>query len=100
MIHELAELGETQTLEADVCVVGSGAAGLCLAAEFLDTRWRVLVLESGLKEPDAFGEALNGAECTGLRHDGAQAGRVRALGGTTRAWGGQLIPLRASEIEP
>jgi choline dehydrogenase-like flavoprotein len=82
----------------DLCIVGAGAAGLALAAEFLQGPGQVLVLESGLREPDAHGDDLNQLESLGLRHDGWREGRVRALGGTTRAWGGQLIPLRGSEV--
>jgi choline dehydrogenase-like flavoprotein len=89
---------ETQTW--DLCIVGAGAAGLALAAEFLGTPWRVIVLESGLREPDALGDDLNLLESVGLRHDGWRDGRVRSLGGTTRAWGGQLVPMRASELAP
>jgi choline dehydrogenase-like flavoprotein len=33
-----------------------------------------------------------------LRHDGWRDGRIRSLGGTTRAWGGQLVPMRESEL--
>jgi choline dehydrogenase-like flavoprotein len=57
------------------------------------------VLESGLHQPDAQSEDLNQLESIGLRHDGWGEGRIRSLGGTTRAWGGQLIPLRSSELE-
>lgn len=98
MIHTLTGGAVTATLDADVCIVGSGAAGLALAAQFLDTGWRVIVLESGQQRATDAGERLNVAQSIGTRHRGATAGRVRALGGTTLAWGGQLLPLRASEI--
>lgn len=84
----------------DLCIVGAGAAGLALAAEFFHGPGRVLVVESGLRAPDTYGEDLNQLDSIGLRHDGWREGRVRSLGGTTLAWGGQLIPLRGSEIEP
>ncbi len=99
MIEVFGVSGNGPSLDADLCIVGAGAAGLALAAEFLGTRWRVIVLESGLSEPDAGGQELNALECVGLRHDGWREGRIRCLGGTTRAWGGQLVPLRASELE-
>jgi choline dehydrogenase-like flavoprotein len=83
----------------DLCIVGAGAAGLALASEVLHGPGQVLVLESGLHEPDAHSDDLNQLESIGLRHDGWREGRVRSLGGTTRAWGGQLIPLRGSEVE-
>jgi len=83
----------------DLCIVGGGAAGLALATQFLGSSWRVLVLESGLHSPDAFADDLNTVESIGLPHDGWRQGRVRSFGGTTRAWGGQLVPMRRSELE-
>jgi choline dehydrogenase-like flavoprotein len=83
----------------DLCIVGAGAAGLALAAQFLGTPWRVIVLESGAREPDETDADLNTLACVGLRHDGWRDGRVRCLGGTTRAWGGQLVPMRRSELQ-
>jgi choline dehydrogenase-like flavoprotein len=102
VIHDFgagAEGFAPDTLVWDLCIVGAGAAGLALASEFLHGPGRVLVLESGLREPDAYGNDLNELDSVGLRHDGWREGRVRSLGGTTRAWGGQLVPLRASEID-
>lgn len=99
MIHTLAGGGVRSTLDADVCIVGSGAAGLALAAQFLDTGWRVVLLESGRQRATDAADLLNEARSVGTRHRGATAGRVRALGGTTLAWGGQLLPLRASEVD-
>lgn len=84
--------------EWDLCIVGAGAAGLALAVQFVGVSQRVLVLESGLHAPDTFAEDLNAVVPVGLPHDGATLGRVRAFGGTTRAWGGQLVPMRASEL--
>ena len=103
MIHDFGAAGTGFAPEArvwDLCIVGAGAAGLALAAQFLQGPGQILVLESGLRAPDSQGDDLNELESVGLRHDGWRAGRVRSLGGTTRAWGGQLVPLRASEIEP
>ena len=101
MIREFAATADAGAWEPwDLCIVGAGAAGLALAAQFLDTSVRVIVIESGLHHPDASSAELNTLDCVGLRHDGWRDGRVRSLGGTTRAWGGQLVPMRASELEP
>jgi choline dehydrogenase-like flavoprotein len=86
-------------LETDICVVGAGAAGLAFAAQFIRSPWRVLLLESGLREPDGIGEDLDTLVPAGVPHDGWRDGRVRALGGTTLAWHGQLVPMRASEAQ-
>ena len=89
-----ADLGESW----DICIVGAGAAGLAVAMQFVSSSRKVIVLESGLREPDATGDDLSTLNSVGLPHDGWRAGRVRAFGGTTRAWGGQLVPMRASEL--
>jgi choline dehydrogenase-like flavoprotein len=103
VIHDFGRAGAGFAPEAqvwDVCIVGAGAAGLALAAEFIDGPAQVLLVESGRHDTDAYGEELNQLDCIGVRHDGWREGRVRSLGGTTRAWGGQIIPLRASELDP
>lgn len=102
MIHDFGATGTGFAPQAqvwDVCIIGAGAAGLALAAQFMKGPGQVLVVESGRYEPDHYDEDLNQLDSVGLRHDGWREGRVRALGGTTRAWGGQLVPLRASEVE-
>jgi hypothetical protein len=43
---------ETSELETDVCIVGSGPAGLSVAKEFVGSSVRVLVVESGDAEPN------------------------------------------------
>ncbi len=102
MIHDFGAAGTGFAPEADtwdVCIIGAGAAGLALAAQFIHGPGRVLVVESGRHEPDAYDDDLNQLDNVGLRHDGWREGRVRSLGGTTRAWGGQIVPLRSSEVE-
>ena len=38
---------EGTTLDTDMCIVGAGPAGLVLAAELVDERCDVIVIESG-----------------------------------------------------
>lgn len=85
---------------ADVCIIGAGAAGITLAREFLGTRYRVLLLESGGLEKEDAMQALNVGEVAGLPHGGMEKGRVRAFGGTTIAWGGQTFRLDAFDLQP
>jgi choline dehydrogenase-like flavoprotein len=86
-------------LDADVCIAGSGPAGLALARELVDTGLRVLVLESGGDAADAAAAALNDGDNTGDRPMGLQDGRLRAFGGAGRLWAGQCMRLDAADFE-
>ena len=94
-VHDFRRLDDHQSLDADICIVGSGPAGWALAEELGDCGLSVLVLESGGAlesgeeqiEPDA--EALSATRDIG--HP-LFNGRRRTLGGTPEAagWGKSL----------
>ena len=86
MIEDFNAFEDVVRITADACIIGAGAAGITLAKEFLGTRFRVVLLESGGLEKEAAIEALNQGEVAGLRYGGMEKGRVRGFGGTTVAW--------------
>ena len=57
-ISDLHHLEDNATLETDLCIVGTGPAGLSIAAEFAGTNTSVLVLESGGLEWETDTQAL------------------------------------------
>jgi choline dehydrogenase-like flavoprotein len=79
--------------ETDLCVIGSGPAGLALARQFLRGNNRVLVVESGGEEPEADAQTLNRGHVTGRPYDALETGRRRGFGGTSWIWTGQCLPL-------
>lgn len=83
---------------ADVCVIGAGAAGIVLASELVRKNRRVLLLESGGAAVEPEPQALNACEFSGQPHREANIGRFRALGGTTTAWGGQVLELDTEDF--
>ena len=99
MLVNARDLGGRQ-LTADVVVVGAGAVGLTLSVEVARAGKSVILLEAG-------GEATNGqplptfnsAVARGYPLDGLRVGRVRALGGTTNLWAGQLATLEPIVFE-
>jgi choline dehydrogenase-like flavoprotein len=93
MIIDINELELGAVHQADICVIGSGAAGITMAREFIGTTHSVIVLEAGgnlFEEPsqDPYRSFL-----LGLRHGGIHKGRARVLGGSTTLWAGQALPL-------
>lgn len=90
-LNDMPEAGE---LAVDLCVIGSGPAGMTLAAEFAHGPVRVLVVESGGREPEPPVAALNEVDNVGAARVGLQdLMRVRALGGTSRIWTGRCAEL-------
>jgi choline dehydrogenase-like flavoprotein len=87
-------------LDADLCIIGAGAAGITLARQFVGRSTQVIVLESGGTEFDARTQALAQGECVGLPYFPLEASRLRRLGGTTNHWGGVCRPMEPQDFEP
>ena len=78
----------------DLMVVGGGAAGLTLAQAAGAKGLQVLLLEAGgTRETNAGRAAFAGELVRPNVHPALDLYRARALGGTSRLWGGRCIPL-------
>ena len=93
MITDFLKLKNNETLTADICVVGTGAAGMAIAEFFLNKNVKVLVIESGNFKFNQDIQDYYKVENVGLRFNGALGGRFRTMGGSTTKWGGQALPL-------
>jgi choline dehydrogenase-like flavoprotein len=85
-------------LDADICIVGAGAAGLTLACQFADTPVRICLLESGDLHFDWQTQALYEGRNVGLRYFDLDVCQIRYFGGNTNAWGGWCRPLDAIDF--
>ncbi len=97
MLIDLRELAGNERFEADVCIVGAGAAGISLARELGAAGRSVVVLESGGFEYEQATQALyDGPESGTLIRPGSKylaSTRLRLFGGTTNHWNGWCRPL-------
>ena len=79
-------------VQADVCVIGAGAAGIYLAVQLCKLGRSVVLLEAGSSkcvDSSAIGfDAISEA----THYAGATAGRFFGVGGSTSRWGGALAP--------
>ena len=99
MIVDLREAAASTRLTFDLCIVGSGAAGLAIASEMSSGPLNVVVVESGGMDFEPPTQALYDVDISGLPHPGSTQGRFRVCGGSTTKWGGQALPLMASDFE-
>jgi len=121
---DAAALPPGNPLEADICIIGAGAAGLVMAREFSKASQRVVVLESGIANArceaarpragrvpqgvkryhDPIVQPLYAGEVAGLLArvdaDFALRSRNRCIGGSTNCWDGWLCPLDQADFAP
>jgi choline dehydrogenase-like flavoprotein len=93
------KLEKEQRLDADICIVGAGAAGISLALSLENTKRRILVLESGDQECVPETHALDEMEIAGHPLNVGKPVRRRALGGTTIATYGRSVVLNNIDFE-
>ncbi|MBW4040368.1 MAG: GMC family oxidoreductase [Acidobacteria bacterium] len=92
------DVAHVETVRAQVCVVGGGIAGLTVARRLVELGVDVVVLEAGGRGIEDEGQkAFEAATLDGHAHVGTSEGRVRALGGTSWWWGGQLLGMSRAD---
>ncbi len=101
MIADAQDIAPGTTLEADICVVGSGAAGIALALALLDSNRSVLLLEAGGQSYEPASQALyEGSVSDAGLHAPTHTYRRRSFGGSTAIWGGRCVPFDPIDFEP
>ncbi|MEO9052851.1 MAG: GMC oxidoreductase, partial [Ginsengibacter sp.] len=80
-------------IQGDICIVGAGAAGISMALEWMNTPYKVILLEGGGFQPDEKVQELYDGKETGQPYYPLKAMRLHYFGGTTGHWGGFCSPL-------
>src|ERR1700734_2791354 len=101
MILDANDLPDGTSLQADICIIGAGAAGIAMALRFIGDRRQVLVLESGGLKPERATQDLYAGTVVDERlHSPPDRYRQRRFGGTTTIWGGRCMPFDPIDFEP
>jgi choline dehydrogenase-like flavoprotein len=87
-------------LRCDVCVIGTGPAGITIARELSGTSLRVTLLESGGTERQEAADALNEIESLGWPRVMDQWNvRNRMVGGSSNTWSGRCAPFDEMDLQ-
>jgi choline dehydrogenase-like flavoprotein len=87
MFHDLKQTPSgAAPIRADLCIIGSGPAGLTLAQELLDSPQQVVILESGDSGRTDWGDDLNRGIIGGVLNQPTEGVRARQVGGTANHW--------------
>ena len=93
-------LTDSTRIDADVCVVGGGIAGLVLAGELSRAGRDVCVLEAGGLIVDEATQELYGLESVGYPTRANFMSRARYLGGSSNLWAGRSMRLDPIDFSP
>lgn len=92
-------LNDGQPIDAEVCIIGAGAAGISIARQLASYGHRVCLLESGGLGYDQATQSLYRGDNIGNAYDPLDACRLRFFGGTTNHWAGWTRPLDPIDFE-
>lgn len=100
MIENANTVPRGTTVQADVCIVGAGAAGIPLALSLSGKGLSVVLLEAGERTQDPKAQAHYEGEVADERmHSPPHRYRLRGLGGSTSLWGGRCMPYDPIDFE-
>lgn len=99
MLLDANDLRTGETLTADVCIAGAGAAGITLALALRDAGLDVIVLESGGFEVDVNTQGLYRGTMSGIDSWQLDDQRWRLFGGSTSRWEGACRPMHPYDFE-
>lgn len=88
-----------ERLEAEICIVGAGAAGITMARRLLAAGCEVLLLERGGLDYEREVAALNAGASIGESYYDLEHSRLSFFGGTTAIWGGRCAELDVIDLQ-
>jgi choline dehydrogenase-like flavoprotein len=100
MISDLQSDAAPGEITGDVCIVGTGPAGITLALELARKGRQVVLLEAGGEAYESATQDLYRGQVIGHKNIDVAASRLRQFGGTSGHWTGLCAPLDPLDFEP
>ncbi len=89
----------SSVVNCDVCIIGSGAAGISISQKLSNKNLNILVMESGDFKPNQFTQKLYDLDNIGYPIRDKFMSRSRYFGGTTNIWSGRTMIFRQIDFE-
>lgn len=99
MLVDASELVDGAAINADICIVGAGLAGIALATRLERTGMRIALLESGPVGTSPEADDLSVGEATEHPYFDFVEAAPRRLGGAGETWGAWCRPLDPLDLE-
>lgn len=99
MITDIRKRQDGGVIDADLCVIGGGAAAVAMALRLAPSGLKIAIFESGGRAPDPATADLAAGEISGVPYFPLHESRVRALGGSTFRWGARSAPMKPIDFE-
>lgn len=99
MLFDGKNLSGKRRIEADVCIVGAGPAGMTLANELKSKFSNIVLLEGGGESYDEKSQSLYAADGTHPVFPDPMVSRLRFLGGSSNHWENSTMPFTPIDFE-
>jgi choline dehydrogenase-like flavoprotein len=99
MYTDARTLPDNTHIEGDICIIGSGPAGLSIAMDWNNTPYKVILLEGGGLDYDDQIQDLYTAKATGQKYYPLKSTRLHYFGGTSNHWSGYCAPMDPLDFE-
>ncbi len=90
-MRDIKEFPQGESPLYDICIIGTGPAGIVVCAELLSANLRICMLESGDLQKTVRGNQLRTVVSAGIAIK--EYSRERLIGGTSATWAGLSAPL-------
>ena len=99
MFKDLEQLSVDNVLKYDVCIIGSGPAGISVAKKLFKSDYKISILESGGIESEDDYQELNNGNNSGPSYLSLYSSRLRCFGGAGKLWAGHCAPFSSDDFE-
>ena len=93
MLIDTRNLENNSIIEGDICIIGAGAAGISIAMEYINSPYKIILLEGGGFQYEDKMQELYKGKTSGQHYFPLSSTRMHYFGGTSNIWGGYCSQL-------